>query len=145
MNNNSTPQNSSHHFIRNSSILFLSAIFSLQSFARTADEINQIKSTFNLINRSSKGALDINSYQTQTGRLPVFVNGQVTNPPRNNVFTVAFPSSLATQLENYNFFVGLHFTSAYYELHSKYIATEDEKNHVPERTAKRIQFSLNRQ
>lgn len=128
MNNNSTPQNSSHHFIRNSSILFLSAIFSLQSFARTADEINQIKSTFNLINRSSKGALDINSYQTQTGRLPVFVNGQVTNPPRNNVFTVAFPSSLATQLENYNFFVGLHFTSAYYELHSKYIATEDEKN-----------------
>lgn len=104
---------------------FIAVLAPICSFAQL-HRPEVIQSTFKTMLKASKGALGPNVYQTPEARLMVAVNGKVTNPPADNIFTVAFPSEDGMKLADIGFFVGNRFTSSYYFLHSKYISPQDK-------------------
>lgn len=113
-------------------------LLSQPSFAagtRTAqnDRDKQIVSLFEQIKSRSKGALDVNSYQTSIGRVVVAPRDPVKNvswgvyaPPAGSLLTVAFRNDLGIKLSNLGFFVGNRFGSNYFELRTKYLETSEQ-------------------
>lgn len=95
------------------------------------DRDKQIVSLFEQIKTRSKGALDVNTYQTAIGRIVVGARDasggvSVLPPPPGNLLTVAFRNDLGAKLAGYNFFVGNRYGSNYFELRNKYLETPEQ-------------------
>lgn len=104
------------------------------------DRDKQILSLFDQIKNRSKGALDVNVYQTPIGRVVVGakdVNGKMSilAPPPGSLLTVAYRNDLGLQLADLGFFVGNRYGSNYFELRNKYLETAE--------LAKLMQTNLN--
>lgn len=110
-------------------ILFVLTSF-FSSFAVFANNSRNefIKTSFLKVNEASKGALGPNMYQTPEGRVLVFSNGKLINPPKDTLITAAFRTELADALAAQDFYVGNRFSTNYWTLHNKYLATQAEKS-----------------
>ncbi len=108
--------------------LFLTAFIPSSSFAESnLERDNSIKSLFAEIKKMPKGALDLNVYQTSTGRVVVMQNGSIVKPPQDTLLTVAFRNQKAQNLANIDFFVGNRYGSNYWELNNRFNATPEEQ------------------
>lgn len=91
----------------------------------------QIVSIFDEIKKQSKGALDLNTYQTVLGRVivgtknPATGKSTVLNSPAGTLMTVAFRNQKGNQLAAQNFYVGNRYASNYLELRNKYLETPE--------------------
>lgn len=97
------------------------------SFSLAASRPEQIKSLVQKLNETAKGAIGKNSYQRPGGRMDVLQGGTIASPPRDTIFTAAFRNDIAAQLAALDFYVGNHFTTVYWELNNKYLATDAER------------------
>ena len=95
------------------------------------DREKQIVMLFDDIKKQSKGALDLNTYQTVLGRMivatknPTTGKSSVMNGPPGTLMTVAFRTQKATQLTDLNFYLGNRYASNYLELRNKYLETPE--------------------
>lgn len=87
----------------------------------------QIVALFDEIKKKSKGALDLNMYQTPLGRVIVSPKDPATGknyllaPPPGTQLTVAFRNTTAEQLAGLGFYVGNRYGSNYFDLRNQYI------------------------
>lgn len=110
--------------------LLLAFIFSISFSAvaqATPERDASIKSLFGETKKLSKGALDLNVYQTITGRVIVLQNGVIVKPPADTLLTVAFRNAKAQSLANLDFYIGNRYGSNYWELNNKFNATPEEQ------------------
>ena len=108
--------------------LLLTLTASLSGWAQSTPERDaSIKSLFGEIKKMSKGALDLNVYQTPTGRVIVMQNGVIVKPPQDTLLTVAFRNAKAQSLAALDFYVGNRYGSNYWELNNRFNATPEEQ------------------
>ncbi len=105
-------------------------LFAAATVSANPQRLDAIQRGFRQANEASKGALGPNVYQTPTGRVLVFSNGQLVNPPKSTLITAAFRTELADSLAMLDFYIGNRFSTNYWTLHNKYLATAEEKSAV---------------
>lgn len=114
--------------LRSLILLIALSTFSFSALAHSSPERDaSIKSLFGEIKKISKGALDLNVYQTTTGRVIVMQNGVIVNPPSDTLLTVAFRNPKAQSLAALDFYVGNRYGSNYWELNNRFNATPEEQ------------------